>query len=110
MVLQLRYLLCLLAFREKSLLFKNVAKYKIFPYHVRQRLNDDFVRNWIDILNSSSRALFYNKISFKEEGSPRSSECFNFFVRHLGTFVNASHNWYGTVQMLLGALGKPYPT
>jgi len=35
-----------------------------------------------------------NKISFKKEGLPSCSECFNFFVRHLGTFVNASHNWY----------------
>jgi len=35
-----------------------------------------------------------NKISFKKEGLPSCSKCFNCFVRHLGTFVNASHNWY----------------
>ena len=32
------------------------------------------------------------KISFKKEGLPSCSESFNCFVRHLGTFVNASHN------------------
>ena len=31
-------------------------------------------------------------------------------VRHLGTFVKASHNWYGTVGGLQEALGKPYLT
>ena len=36
----------------------------------------------------------YNKISFKKEGLPSCSECFYCFVRHLGTFVNDSHNWY----------------
>jgi len=35
-----------------------------------------------------------NKISFKKEGLPSCNECFNLFVRHLGTFVNASHDWY----------------
>ena len=36
----------------------------------------------------------WNKISFKKEGLPSCSESFNCFVRHFGTFVNASHNWY----------------
>ena len=35
-----------------------------------------------------------DKISFKKEGLPSWSECFNCFVRHLGTFVNDGHNWY----------------
>jgi len=35
----------------------------------------------------------------KRKGLPSCSECFNVFVRHLGTFVNASHNWY-TVRMV----------
>ena len=35
----------------------------------------------------------------KRKWLPSCSECFNVFVRHLGTFVNASHNWY-TVSMV----------
>jgi len=63
MVLQLRYLLCSLTFCEKAL-FQNVAKDKIVPYHVRQRLDADFDRTWIAILYSYSRALCYKNIEY----------------------------------------------
>ena len=50
-------------------------------------------------LSTVSELFITNKISFKKEGLPSCSDCFILCVRHLGTFVNASHNWY-TVSSL----------
>ena len=46
-----------------------------------------------NMANEEDLFILY-EIYFKKEGLPSCSECFNFDVRHLGTFVNSSHNWY----------------
>jgi len=63
-----------------------------FPFHQFNgiKVEEDFKNlpsiHWLFKVN--------NKISFKKEELPNCSVCFNFCVRHLGTFVNASHNCY----------------
>jgi len=46
----------------------------------------------LEVEGKCALCIHLYKISFKR--LPSCSECFNCFVRHLGNFVNASHNWY----------------
>ena len=58
----LRDLLSSLGFYEVWL-FQDVGNDKLFLANVKQRLHDNFIQNWNERLENSSRALFYRNIS-----------------------------------------------
>lgn len=55
-------LLCSLGFYE-AWLYQGIGHVDLFLINIKQRLNDNFVQNWSNRLNDSSRALFYNTIA-----------------------------------------------